>query len=195
MRPAWDLPAARALPPASAATARERPPLGRHRPVRRPVRLTAAAVLVGWHGGGGAASAAVAPGGHVGQRAASMGGKQRHKAGRSAQIQSGSWGRGIKAQGAIMGRGEAPRRPTHLERRREGVRGRRDDGGVECRRREHLQGKARVRKGCSRAHTEWVTSRELQTSREARASLSNLRSRSASACALVVHRAAVHTQK
>ena len=107
MRPAWDLPAARALPPASAATARERPPLGRHRPVRRPVRLTAAAVLVGWHGGGGAASAAVAPGGHVGQRAASMGGKQRHKAGCSAQIQSGSQGAGIRAQGAIMGRGAA----------------------------------------------------------------------------------------
>ena len=89
-----------------------------------------------------------------------------------------------------MGRGEAQGRPTHLESRREGARGRQDDGQVECRRREHLRGKARVCKSCSRAHTEWVMSRELQTAGEARALLSDLRSSLASACALVVHLAA-----
>ena len=87
-------------------------------------------------------------------------GRQRRKAGCSAQIQGGSWRRGIRAQGAIMGRGEAPRRPTNLESRRKSVRGRHDHGQVERRRREHLRGKARVRKGCSRALTEWVMSRE-----------------------------------
>ena len=73
-RPTWGLPAARALPPAMAATARQRPPRGRHRPVRRPMRLAAAAVVVGLHGGRGAAKAVVAPAGHVGQQTASVGG-------------------------------------------------------------------------------------------------------------------------
>ena len=143
-RLAWDLPAARALPPAMAATTRQRPPRGRRRPVRRLVRLSAAAVVVGSHGGGGAAEGVVGPAGHVGQRAASVGGKQRRKAGCSAQIQGGSQCAGIRAQGAIMGRGEAPGRPTHLESRREGVRGRQDDRQVEGRRREHLRGYAKA---------------------------------------------------
>ena len=115
-----------------------------YRPVRRPMRLAAAAVVVGLHGGGDAAEAVVAPAGHVGQRTASMGGSRRRQAGRRAQIWTGSWRRGIRAQGAIMGRGEAPGRPTHLESRREGVRDRRDDGQVECRRRDHLQGSAKA---------------------------------------------------
>ena len=83
-RPAWGLPVARALPPAMAATARQRPPRGRHRPVRRPMRLAAAAVVVGLHGGGDAAEAVVAPAGHVGRRTASMGGSRRRQAGRRA---------------------------------------------------------------------------------------------------------------
>ena len=94
-----------------------------------------------------------------------------------------------------MGRGEAPGRPTHLESGQGGVRSRQDDGQVECRRREHLRGKARVCKSCSRAHTEWVMSRERQAVSEARANLSDLRSKLASACALLMHRAAAHTRR
>ena len=48
--------------------------------VRRPVRLAAAAFVVGWHGGGGGADAVVAPAGHIGQQTASIGGDRRRKA-------------------------------------------------------------------------------------------------------------------